>query len=190
VAATAVAARLSDADVAAHQVAFSVWSLLALALDALAIAGQALTGRSLGAGDVAATREATARMVRWGIGAGIVLGAGVLAVRFVLPGAFTSDPAVRSALTGALLVVAVCQPVAGVVFVLDGVLIGAGDARYLAFAAWISTAIFLAAAGVVLATRAGLVALWGAVGIWMVARLGTLVWRVRTSAWLVVGASG
>ena len=64
VSATVVAARLGAAEVGAHQVAFELWIALALALDAIAIAGQALVGRLLGAGDVVAARAATRRMVR------------------------------------------------------------------------------------------------------------------------------
>ncbi len=129
---TAVAARQGDAAIAAHQVAFRIWMLLALALDAIAIAGQAITGRCLGAGDVAGARAATGRMIGWGA----VYGAGfcliLLLARPLLPGLFAVTPAVRGLLLAVLVVAALQQPVAGVVFVLDGVLIGAGAQRYLA----------------------------------------------------------
>jgi Na+-driven multidrug efflux pump len=78
------------------------------------------------------------------------------------------------------------------VFVLDGVLIGAGDGRFLAWASALSVAAFLPAAWAVtalsLGPRAGLVALWLAIGVWTLARLGTLVWRERSEAWLVTGS--
>jgi putative MATE family efflux protein len=185
---TAVAARQSDAAIAAHQIAFRVWTLLALALDAIAIAGQAITGRCLGAGDAAAARAATNRMIGWGAVYGIVFGLLVLAARPLLPGLFAAAPPVRALLLAVLLVVAAQQPVAGVVFVLDGVLIGAGDQRYLAVAGVISLAVFLPAAWLVHAQHRGLVALWLAYSLWLVARFVTLVLRARGSGWLVTGA--
>ncbi|HEU5158879.1 MAG TPA: MATE family efflux transporter [Streptosporangiaceae bacterium] len=185
---TAVATRMGDAEIAAYQVGFQVWSLLAYALDAIAIAGQAITGRYLGAADVAGTRGATRRMVQWGIASGIVFGAAVLVVRPWLPALFTTDPAVRDLLLSSLVVVALLQPMAGVVFVLDGVLIGAGDVRYLAAVGVLTMSAFLPAAWLVAAYGGGLVALWLAMGVWMTARLLTLGLRARRDAWLVTGA--
>ncbi|MCW2947462.1 MAG: hypothetical protein JWR24_4179 [Actinoallomurus sp.] len=185
---TVVAARMGDAQLAAHQVVTNVWSLLAFALDAIAIAGQAITGRHLGAGDVAGARSATRRMIQWGVACGVLFGLFVLAVRPWLPAVFTSDPAVRSQLLAALVVVALLEPIAGVVFVLDGVLIGAGDMAYLAVAGLIQTAAFLPVAWLVRVSGGGLVALWLAIGVWMAARLLTLGLRARTEAWLVTGA--
>ena len=124
-----------------------MWSFLVFALDALAIAAQALTGKALGAGDVAAARSATATMIRWGVWGGAVLGLALLAVHTVLPAAFTSDEAVRSALAAALVVVALGQPLSGYVFVVDGVLIGAGDGRWLAKAMVATLVLYLPRAG-------------------------------------------
>lgn len=185
---TAVATRMGDAQIAAYQVAANVWSLLAFALDAIAIAGQAITGRQLGAGDAAGARAATRRMVEWGVACGIVFGLLVLAARPWVPALFAADSAVRAHLTAALVVVALLEPIAGVVFVLDGVLIGAGDLAYLALAGVIQTAAFLPAALLVSAYGGGLVALWSAIGVWMAARLITLGLRARSDAWLVTGA--
>ncbi len=112
----------------------TVWTFLAFALDAIAIAAQALTGRSLGAGDVAGTRSLTRRMIQWGVVSGVVSGLALAVLSPVLGHAFTSDTAVLDALVPVLLVAALGQPIAGVVFVLDGVLIGAGDGTYLAWA--------------------------------------------------------
>src|SRR5262249_13887628 len=89
---TAIAARQGNAAIAAHQVAFRVWGLLAYALDAIAIAGQAITGRYLGAGDAAGARAATNRMIGWGVVYGIVFGALLLAVRPLVPGLFGVAP--------------------------------------------------------------------------------------------------
>jgi putative MATE family efflux protein len=184
--ATVIATRMGEAELAAYAIATQVWTLLALGLDSIAIAGQAITGRSLGAGDVPATKAATRRMVQWGVWSGVVLGLLVIAARPVLPGMFDADPLVAELLLAVLWPVALFQPVCGVVFVLDGVLIGAGDQRYLAWAGVWTTLAYLPAA--LLASGLGVVALWCALGAWMLARLVTLVRRAAGTAWLVTGA--
>jgi Na+-driven multidrug efflux pump len=185
---TALAARQSDAAIAASQVAMRVWSLFVFALDAIAIAGQAITGRCLGAGDAAAARAATRRMIGWGVTYGTLFSVLLLAVLPVLPALFGVTPSVRRLLLSVLLVIILQQPVAGVVFVLDGVLIGAGDQDYLAVAGLVALAVFGAAAAVVVATAAGLVALYLAYSAWMLARFVTLTLRARGEHWLVTGA--
>ncbi|MFJ6492157.1 MATE family efflux transporter [Streptomyces californicus] len=187
--ATAVAARLGDVDIAAHQIILSLWSLTAFALDAIAIAGQAIIGRYLGAGDEEGAREACRRMVEWGIGCGIVLGALIVLARPLFIPLFTSDPSVKDALLPALLVVAVSQPIAGVVFVLDGVLMGAGDGRYLAWAMLVTLAVFAPVALVVPPLGGGLTALWWAMTLMMAVRLITLWVRTRSGRWIVTGAT-
>jgi putative MATE family efflux protein len=185
--ATYVAASIGTAAVAAHQVAFTIWTLLALALDAVAIAGQAIVGRALGAGDTSGARAATRRMMQWGLVSGVILAVIVIAARELFVPLFTSDPDVRALLSSVLVVAALFQPVCGVVFALDGVLIGAGDGRYLALAGVLTLAVFLPLAALVLATDAGLVALWWAFGAFLVARLVTLLLRERTDTWLRTG---
>jgi putative MATE family efflux protein len=185
---TALAARQSDAAIAASQVAMRVWNLFVYALDAIAIAAQAITGRYLGAGDTAQARAATRRAVGWGAGYGALFSALLLALRPVLPGLFGVTPAVRSLLLAVLLVVIVQQPLAGVVFVLDGVLIGAGDQDYLAIAGILALAVFGAAAALAVTVGDGLVGLWLAYATWMIARFVTLTLRARGSRWLVTGA--
>jgi putative MATE family efflux protein len=186
--ATFVATSLGTTSVAAHQVAFSLWSFLALALDAIAIAAQALTGRALGAADVAGTRTITRRMMWWGLVSGFVGGLLLWALRDVYVPWFTTDPEVRRTLTAVLLVAAIWQPVNGVVFVLDGVLIGAGDGPYLAVAGVIALALYVPLALAVLWFDGSVVALWWAFGGFMLLRLGTLLVRERRDAWLVTGA--
>jgi MATE family, multidrug efflux pump len=188
VATTAVAARQGDVAIAAHQLAFRLWTLLAFALDAIAIAGQAITGRYLGAGDVAGARAATRRMIGWGAAYGTAFAVVLLATRPLVPGLFAATAPVRQLLLTVLVAVALQQPVAGVVFVLDGVLIGAGDQRYLAVAGAITLTVFGCAAAVVLAAHGGLVALWLAYSLWLAARFATLTLRARGRAWLVTGA--
>jgi putative MATE family efflux protein len=193
---TYAAATLGAVSVATSQLALTVWTFLAFTLDAVAIAAQAITGRSLGAGDVAATRAVTSRMVRWGLASGVATGLGLAAASPVLGGLFTQDPAVRDALWPVLLVAAAFQPVAGVVFVLDGVLIGAGDGRYLAWGGlvvlavfaplvWLTLRLLPASAG----PGRGLVWLWLAFGVgFLGSRAVVLLRRARGSRWLVTGA--
>ncbi|MFH9665864.1 MATE family efflux transporter [Streptomyces globisporus] len=187
--ATAVAARLGDVDIAAHQIVLSLWSLTAFALDAIAIAGQAIIGRYLGADDEKGAREACRRMVEWGIGCGIVLGVLIVLARPLFIPLFTSDPSVKDALLPALLVVAVSQPIAGVVFVLDGVLMGAGDGRYLAWAMLVTLAVFAPVALLVPTLGGGLTALWWAMTLMITVRLITLWLRTRSGRWIVTGAT-
>lgn len=187
--ATAIAARLGDSDIAAHQIILSLWSLTAFALDAIAIAGQAIIGRYLGANDEKGARDACRRMVEWGIGSGIALGILIVLARPLFIPLFTSDPTVKDTLLPALLVVAVSQPIAGVVFVLDGVLMGAGDGRYLAWAMLVTLAVFAPVAFLVPALGGGLTALWWAMTLMMTVRLATLWLRTRSGRWIVTGAT-
>ncbi|QNF94231.1 MATE family efflux transporter [Janibacter sp. YB324] len=191
----ATAAAFGDVPLAAYQVTTTIWSLLVFALDALAIAGQALTGAQLGSGDAAGARAATALMVRWGIWGGVVLGVGLLSLHRVLPALFTDDPAVRSAIAAGLVFVALCQPLSGYVFVVDGVLIGAGDGRWLAGS---MSLVLLAYVPVVLLARvvggdhgpeAAVVTLWLAFTAFMVLRGACMAWRIRGDAWAVTGAT-
>jgi len=199
---TWVAAGLGDVPLAAYQVSATVWSFMAFALDALAIAGQALTGKALGAGDVQGARSATRTMLLWGVIGGGMLGILVLATHSVLPKLFTSDPAVQSALGAALIVVALAQPISGFVFVLDGVLIGAGDGRWLAWAQVGLLALYLpliltvraagpsllAGADSVAAQGHALTVLWLSFVAFMTMRGVALGWRARGDAWLITGA--
>ncbi|MFI8101551.1 MATE family efflux transporter [Streptomyces sp. NPDC086023] len=187
--ATMVAARLGDAEIAAHQILLSLWSLLAFALDAIAIAGQAIIGRYLGAGDTTGAKAVCRRMVQWGTVSGVVLGLLVVVARPLFIPLFTSDPSVESALLPALLVVALSQPVSGIVFVLDGVLMGAGDGTYLAWAMLLTLAVFTPAALLVPALGGGLTALWWAMTLMMLVRMATLQLRARSGRWLVTGAT-
>ncbi len=188
-----IAARSGTAALAAHTVASNLWNTLALALDALAIAAQAIVGHALGAGDVAGARRATVRMCWYGAALGVVVGILVAVARPLYVPLFTPDHQVQLLLSGILLLVAVYQPVSGVVFVLDGVLIGAGDNRFLAVASIATTAVFVICAYAARAADGGLpgkglTALWLAIGAFMVARLVALSLRARSPAWTVTGA--
>ncbi|MCX4664990.1 MATE family efflux transporter [Streptomyces uncialis] len=187
--ATAVAARLGDADVAAHQIILSLWTLLAFALDAIAIAGQAIIGRYLGANDPEGAKAACRRMVEWGVVSGIVLGVLVIATRPLFVPLFSSDPAVQSAALPALIVVAIAQPICGIVFVLDGVLMGAGDGAYLAWAMIVTLAVFTPMALLIPVFDGGLTAVWITMNVMMAVRMVTLWLRSRSGRWIVTGAT-
>lgn len=176
-------------EVATHQIALTLWTFLAFVLDAIAIAAQALTGRALGAGDLALTRTLTARMTAWGLWSGVVTGVLVAAVSPWLGALFTPDTGVRELLVPVLLVIALGQPLAGVVFVLDGVLIGAGDGAYLARAG-VLTLVAFAPVGLLAAwADGGLVWVWVAfVSVFMGSRGLVLVHRARGDGWMIVGA--
>jgi MATE family multidrug resistance protein len=174
--ATAVATRVSDDAVAAHQILSQLFLFLALAVDALAIAAQALVGMHLGRGDVDTSLEVSDRLVAIGVAVGIALALLLLAVEPLLVGVFTDDPAVLAQASSAYWLLVVMQPIAAVVFVWDGVFIGAGDFVFLAGAMLVSSA--LACVILVLVLPQG----WGLPGVWW-ALLGLMLARVVTLGW-------
>jgi len=184
---TYAAAGLGEASLAAHQAANSLWMVAVFAMDALAIAAQALVGLSLGGGDVSASRGILRRVLMWGVGFGALLGLALVLASPVLPSAFSDDGAVHSVLRLTLPVLAVLLPIGAITYMYDGVLIGAGDARYLALAGIVSTGVYVPFALAVRESGAGLPWLWGAYGLWLVARGITLWWRIRGEAWARVG---
>ena len=190
----AVASALGTVELAGYQVVFVIFSTAAFALDALAIAAQALVGSGLGAGRIDEVRRVLGRTLVWGAGFGAVVGILIAVCSGVIGLVFTGDPALSALVQPALIVLAIAQPIAGLVFVLDGVLIGAGDARYLAISGVINLAALLPLLVLVavLSPRgsAALLALALAFfGGYLGARLLTLSLRARGSAWMVTGAS-
>jgi putative MATE family efflux protein len=181
---TYAAARLGSAELATMQLALTIWTFLAFVLDALGISAQTLVGTALGEGDRAATRHLAARLVRWGLVYGAVTGLALLACATVLAHVFTADPRVLDLLPPVLVVAALAQPVAGVVFVLDGILIGADDGRYLAVAQAVVLAVFAPAAAWAV-SGGDLTALWVAFAVaFMGTRCAVLLGRQRGTAWL------
>ncbi|MEM7337346.1 MAG: MATE family efflux transporter [Actinomycetota bacterium] len=187
--ATAVAARIGEPELAAHQVGLQIWGTLALALDAVAIAGQALTGRFLGAGDGTRAKAAAQRMIEIDVALGVVAGAVILAARPLIARVFTTDPEVIAAITAVLVWVAIAEPVNGYVFALDGVLIGAGDLRYLGRSMAVVALAFGAIVWVTLRFEPSLDRLWAALSVFMVLRAVALWWRWRSDSWVVLGRS-
>lgn len=189
----AAAAKFGPATMAAHQIVMTVFSFLSFALDALAIAAQAMTGEALGRRDVPQVTEMTRRFVRLGWQWGTVAAVLLAVSSPLLPVLFTADGHVRSLTMVGLIVMALIQPIAGVVFVLDGVFMGAGDGTYLAKAQLLVLAAYLPLIGVLFATHtriatlhsvAAIVVLWLVYDIYLMMRAVTLQRRRHTSAWM------
>ncbi len=186
--ASAVLARVGEHSQAAQQIALQLFVFLALVVDAIAIAGQVIVGRTLGAGDADAAHRAARRMIEWAVAAGALFGLVMLALIDVLPRVFTSDPGVIERAQEIWLLFALMQPANGAVFALDGILIGAGDTRFLMFG------MLAAALGVFVPVALLSLALdWGIVGVWaglvglIAVRLATCAWRFSTRRWALVG---
>lgn len=177
---------------AGYQIVFTIFSTAAFALDALAIAAQALVGDALGASNAPRARAVVRRIMFWGVGCGVVIG-GVLALSSPIIGrVFTDDPSVLAILPAAMLVLGVSLPLGGYVFVLDGVLMGAGDARYLAWTSLVNLAIYLpilwALTVLVPSGTPALIALTiGFAVVFMGARALTLGIRARGDRWVRLG---
>lgn len=187
--ASAVAARMGSTAIAAHQVVITLWFFLALVLDAVAIAGQVIVGRALGAADTGTAYDAGVRMVVLSVAFGALLAAVLLGLRGPLPHAFTGDAAVLERIDAVWLPFALMQPLGGAAFALDGILIGAGDGRFLM---WSMLAAFAVSAGLsLLALAAG----WGLLGVWLAivallaVRVALLGARFARRGWLVAGWS-
>jgi putative MATE family efflux protein len=183
----AVATRFGDASIAAHQVAFQLWVFLALVLDSVAIAGQIIVGRELGAGRTDEAYGASERMIVLSVALGAAFSVAMLALASVLPHAFTGDGSVLDETALLWPIFALMQPLNGAVFALDGILIGASDGPFLAGS---MVAAFAACAAVLVAALAGD---WGIRGVWsallvlILVRLTLMATRFRRGGWLVTG---
>ncbi|GAA2222754.1 MATE family efflux transporter [Micromonospora olivasterospora] len=187
--ATAVAARFGAAAVGAHQIAVQLWFFTALVLDALAIAAQTLIGAALGAGDAAGARALARRIALLGAVCGVAFAVLIAAGAGIVPSWFSSDPQVRDQAMVAWPWFVALQPIGGVVFALDGVLIGAGDVRYLRNLTIVAAfGGFLPAIWLTYAFDLGLGGIWAGLTLFVVIRLAALLLRLRTGGWAVVGA--
>lgn len=186
--ATSVAARFGAEAVAAHQVVWQLWTFLSLVLDSLAIAAQSLVGAALGGRSVERAKGVAKQVTWYGLGFGVVLGVVFAALSGVLPLAFTADGAVLAEIPHAWWFFAALQPVAGIVFALDGVLLGAGDAAFLRTATVASAVVgYLPMIWLSLAYGWGLVGIWTGLSLFMLLRLITLALRARSGRWAVLG---
>lgn len=187
--AASVLARMGDAQLGAHQIAYQLFILMALILDALAIAGQVIVGRSLGAGDADGAYAAGLRMIGWSVLVGLVFAVVLEPLADELPRVFTSDPHVlhQAALLWPFL--ALMQPIGGAVFALDGILIGAGDTRFLMWSMLAASALFIVLALCALEFGWGVIGVWIALDVLIAARLALLGPRFARRRWAVVGWS-
>lgn len=187
-----VATNAGEQTLAAHQLVFTIFSFLAFALDALAIAAQAMIGKELGQGDAQQVRKLTAIMSRWGIYFGIATGVFLIATSWVFPMIFTTDAGIQHLTTMGLWILALSQPLCGLVFVLDGVLIGAGDAKYLGLVGVLNLAVYApmlwAVQHFAQDPASALIWIWVAFAIGYMASRGiTLYVRSRSTAWMRLG---
>ena len=180
-------ARMGDAEIGAHQIAYELFIFIALVLDAVAIAGQVIVGRMLGAGEADGAHAAATRMIWWSVAIGAIFAAILAPLSHALPAAFTNDPRVlhQAALLWPFLVA--MQPLGGAVFALDGILIGAGDTRYLMWSMLAASAVFITLASVALALGWGVIGVWAALDVLIAARLALLWPRFARRKWAVVG---
>ena len=177
--ATAVATRVGVREVAAHQVAAQLWLFLALVVDALAIAAQALVARYVGEGRPHAARAVSDRLLGMGLALGLALGVAMWVGRGWLPRVFTDDPTVIALVIAIFAFVALMQPLNAVVFVWDGILMGVEDFAYLAWAMVASAGV--AAAILLLVIPMG----WGLAGVWwgLVALMGVRAVTLAARYW-------
>jgi MATE family multidrug resistance protein len=175
--ASAVATRVGDDAIAAHQVLNQMWLFLALALDALAVAGQAMVGRYLGRGDAGSARAVADRLLVFGIAGGALLVVGLAVIAPFVPGWFGGSDAVHAEIRSAYWLMVAAQPIGAVVFVWDGVFMGAGDFGYLAAAMVACAVIGVALLVLVLPLGWGLAGVWWGIVALLVARVVTLAWR-------------
>ena len=186
--ASAVLARVSPAALGAHQIAFQLFVFLALVLDALAIAGQVMVGGMLGGGDAAGARAASVRMIGWSALAGALFGLVLLALGDVIPHAFTGDAAVVAQAHEIWWIFALLMPLNGAVFALDGILIGAGDTRFLMWGMLSAAAVYVPVALLALDQGWGITGVWAGLAGLIVVRLVTCGARFAGSRWALTGA--
>jgi putative MATE family efflux protein len=188
VSAAAVAARFGAAAVAAHQVVLQLWNFLALVLDSLAIAAQALVGAALGGGDVGLATSTARRVTVWSAIAAGGLAAVFAAGAGVLPRLFTNDSSVLAAVGIPWWFMVAQLPLAGIVFALDGVLLGAGDAAFMRTATVVSALVgFLPPIWLSLRFGWGLAGIWSGLTTFIVLRLVFVGWRALSGRWVVTG---
>ena len=188
ISALSVASRTSTDAVGAHQIVLQLWSFLALVLDSLAIAAQSLVGAALGAGRDDEAKSLAWQVTRYGLVFGIALSVVFAALYSVLPRVFTSAPGVLAEIPHAWWLFVLLQPIAGVVFALDGVLLGAGDAKFLRTATVVSALVgFVPLVWLSLAFHWGLLGIWTGLSTFMVFRLVAVVLRTKSGRWAVTG---
>ena len=187
ISAAAVAARFGTSSLAAHQILLQLWNFITLVLDSLAIAAQALTGAALGRGTVAVAKQVGQKVTVYSLVFAGALGAVFAVGAGLIPRIFTSDGEVLASISGPWWLMIIMIILGGVVFALDGVLLGAGDAAFLRTITIASVlGGFLPGVWLALLLDAGLTGIWLGLLAFIALRLLAVVWRFRSGAWAVV----
>jgi putative MATE family efflux protein len=186
-AAASVCARMGDPELGAHQIASQLFFFLALVLDSVAIAGQVIVGRMLGAGDVDGAYASAVRMIAWSVVVGGAFALVLAPLVHVIPRAFTGDAAVLHETTALWPYFVLMQPLCGAVFALDGILIGAGDTGFLMWSMIAASAVFITLVVLALQLDWGIVGVWIALDVLIATRLALLGVRFLGRRWAVVG---
>ena len=187
--AAAVAARMGTAQIAAHQIGLQMCEFTALLLDSFAIAAQSLVGAALGGEDAAGARRMARQVARWGLVAGLVFAAMYAAGWSLLPRAFTSSDAVVAQAHVLWPWFVAMLPLAGIVFALDGVLIGAGDVAFLRTITVVAAVFAFAPINIAaLHWHWGLGGVWAGLTAFIAVRFVGMMARTRGSKWVVLGA--
>jgi putative MATE family efflux protein len=186
-AAASVCARMGDPQIGAHQIGAQLFFFLALVLDAVAIAGQVIVGRMLGGGDAEGAYGAAMRMIAWSTAVGVAFAVVLAPLYDALPRVFTDDARVLHEAHELWPFLCLLQPLGGAVFALDGILIGASDTQYLMWSMLAASAIFITLAILALERRWGIVGVWSALDVLLLARFVLLAARFRGRRWAVTG---
>ncbi|MXY82499.1 MAG: MATE family efflux transporter, partial [Gemmatimonadetes bacterium] len=170
----------------ANAVILQVWGLTSFAVDGFAHAAETLVGRCLGAHLFVEARQFAWRIICWGVGLGAGFGLAYFAALEPIAALFTPHREVVQQVGALYVLIALLQPLNAVVFVFDGIFIGASDMGYLFKAMALATfGVFLPSALVFIYWLD-----WELVGAWMaysglmVGRFVTLWPRYRGDAWL------
>jgi putative MATE family efflux protein len=184
--ATSTTARMGTAILSAHEIAFQLLLLCSDVIDGLAVAGQALIAKHLGSNQWESGYRMGKTLILCGGVAGCVFtGILLIAEEWIVP-FFTDSPDVKLIFGGGIfLLVVLFQPLNGIVFVLDGFLIGAQDTRFLVRAMLIGAlGIFVPLSWLSLQWGWGLSGVWVGVSALMAWRLLTNGYRFLSKRWL------
>jgi putative MATE family efflux protein len=181
----AVVSRMGDTPLAAHAIAWQIWSIVSYFVDGFAHAAETLVGNALGRRDRGQAIAFGRRCMVWGSGIGLMFGIGYLVSVPFLAGLFTNHAAVIAQVAVLTALLSLMQPVGGAVYILDGILIGANDTRFLFFAMAVGAfAVYLPVILVGGRLLPGLVGVWVAYNALMLARFSMLWIRFRGRRWL------
>ncbi len=183
--ATAMVARMGPVYLAAYEIVFQLFIFCSDTVDGLAVAGQTLVARHLGAGNARRARRLGRMLVVWGCAGGAVFGAAYLLLQEPLLALFTSSAAVADlARSEAFLLLIVLQPLNGIVFALDGFILGAHDTRYLMWAMLAGgLLLFVPLTGLAFHLEWGLFGVWAGFSLFMLHRLAANLWRLSSGRW-------